>query len=610
MIIDRMQIEEGFLDGLDLRLVPGLNVIIGARGTGKTSIIELIRYGLGAQANTAEAIRTSTDHANSVLGSGQVTLTLKAGSATTAISRGAGESAPRANGEVPRVIIFAQSEIEKVGLLPDGRLRIVDGFITNRAKYVAQSAKLVADIRAATGEMRNARKELAELAHRREGIEAVNKALEDIAVQEARIAATSQAATLKSQELEMATQQIVKQARAEAFLADVTETASYWADKLADTDFFAPSWDKWEVDGEPDPIGDLRTRFREAEARLSQISHEFQKIKEDLLLRRDALARQRIPLEDRARALRREIEMVQQGAGQIYREVSKLRERQAQLDALMPLLAERTNRLKALQDRRGSLLDAHEALLSERFQGRLSIAKMLNGKIGPRVKVTIVRGADLSAYERVLVAALRGSGLRYSELAANVARAMSPRELLEAVELGKVNEIALACGITLDRASKLTAQLFDEGLPDLAACILEDEANFFLLDGGDYKNLAELSTGQRCTVILPILLEHRDRILVFDQPEDHIDNAFIAETVIKALASRSQEGQIIISTHNANIPVLGAADIVVHMASDGRRGYVQNSAPLERVEIIDAITSLMEGGKSAFERRAQIYRRF
>jgi hypothetical protein len=29
MHIERVQIEEGFLDGLDLRLVPGLNVIIG-----------------------------------------------------------------------------------------------------------------------------------------------------------------------------------------------------------------------------------------------------------------------------------------------------------------------------------------------------------------------------------------------------------------------------------------------------------------------------------------------------------------------------------------------------------------------------------------------------
>jgi predicted ATPase len=41
MYIERIQVEEGFLDGLDLKLIPGLNVLIGARGTGKTSLDRL-----------------------------------------------------------------------------------------------------------------------------------------------------------------------------------------------------------------------------------------------------------------------------------------------------------------------------------------------------------------------------------------------------------------------------------------------------------------------------------------------------------------------------------------------------------------------------------------
>ena len=44
MQIDRVQIEEGFLDGLDVSFVSGLNVIVGERGTGKTSLIELVRF--------------------------------------------------------------------------------------------------------------------------------------------------------------------------------------------------------------------------------------------------------------------------------------------------------------------------------------------------------------------------------------------------------------------------------------------------------------------------------------------------------------------------------------------------------------------------------------
>ena len=187
---------------------------------------------------------------------------------------------------------------------------------------------------------------------------------------------------------------------------------------------------------------------------------------------------------------------------------------------------------------------------------------------------------------------------------------MSPRELLEAVELNNFEDVASTCGVTKDRAARLVAHLRESSLEELATCNLEDEAAFSLLDGGDYKDLSEISTGQRCTIVLPILLEHKERILVLDQPEDHIDNAFITDTIIKALEARSDEGQIIVSTHNANIPVLGDADLVVQMASDGRLGFVKHAGELEAAPTIDAITGLMEGGREAFQRRATVYARY
>jgi len=46
----------GFLDGVRLDLADGLNCIIGARGTGKTTALELVRY---ASAHPAEPLRRS-----------------------------------------------------------------------------------------------------------------------------------------------------------------------------------------------------------------------------------------------------------------------------------------------------------------------------------------------------------------------------------------------------------------------------------------------------------------------------------------------------------------------------------------------------------------------
>jgi hypothetical protein len=116
-----------------------------------------------------------------------------------------------------------------------------------------------------------------------------------------------------------------------------------------------------------------------------------------------------------------------------------------------------------------------------------------------------------------------------------------------------------------------------------------------------------LSTGQRCTVILPIVLRHVDRVVIVDQPEDHIDNAFIADTLIKAILERDPNGQIIFSTHNANIPVLGSADYVVQMGSDGHRGFPVVHGELDSPSVVNAISTVMEGGADAFRRRAAFY---
>ncbi|WP_346266419.1 hypothetical protein, partial [Pseudomonas palleroniana] len=84
---------------------------------------------------------------------------------------------------------------------------------------------------------------------------------------------------------------------------------------------------------------------------------------------------------------------------------------------------------------------------------------------------------------------------------------------------------------TPDRASRILSHLKTCEMGNLSTTPIEDEVSLRLLDGGYYKDVSELSTGQRCTVVLPLVLAHMNRMLIVDQPEDHIDNAFIADTL-------------------------------------------------------------------------------
>lgn len=99
-------------------------------------------------------------------------------------------------------------------------------------------------------------------------------------------------------------------------------------------------------------------------------------------------------------------------------------------------------------------------------------------------------------------------------------------------------------------------------------------------------------------MILPIILQNDNQVVILDQPEDHIDNAFIAETLIPSILECARTGQLIIITHNANIPVLGAANNIIHLESDGKRGYIKDSGELNNKTIISTISRIMEGAAS------------
>lgn len=77
MWVSRLRVNGGFLNGLDVSFVQGLNVVIGPRGVGKTTLLELIRHAIGAEHadKTREAARQGL--LTAVLGAGDIILDLQ-----------------------------------------------------------------------------------------------------------------------------------------------------------------------------------------------------------------------------------------------------------------------------------------------------------------------------------------------------------------------------------------------------------------------------------------------------------------------------------------------------------------------------------------------------
>jgi ABC-type lipoprotein export system ATPase subunit len=609
MHIERVQIEEGFLDGLDVSFAPGLNVIIGARGTGKTSLIELIKFCLDVKGHTPETSRRRFDHALSVLGSGQVTVTIADGSRRVLVTRTANDTIPRATEPYVAPLVFSQTEIESVGLQSSGRLGLLSGFSDVSADSAAEG-DAAAEARSLTAQAATLRRELEELQRRAAEIPVIDAELAKLAPSELQLSTFSAEAAKRKAELDALTTDISSKSVAEAVVARLKQKMDGWRSAIAAAARTPPLEEHWpEAPEQGNPLAPIHARFAKVQGYLKVALEELALADGEVSSIAGSRNSGRLASEEKARHLRKDLETLQAGAGNIARQGQQLRQSKAQLEALRALLTQRTADLTTLVSSRGKVLDRLEELRDARFTSRARVANDLNKVLGPRIRISVSRAGQHEPFGAAIADALKGSGLKYGDLAQALAKKVSPRELLEAAEADDIAFITEAAGITPDRTERLLAHLREADLGAVGTASVADLVDFQLLDGTDYKDISELSTGQRCTVVLPIVLQHTDRMLIVDQPEDHIDNAFIADTLIRSVLARDPTSQIIFSSHNANIPVLGNADKVVQLGSDGKRGYPLAAAGLETVAVVNAITTVMEGGLKAFELRRSFYAR-
>ena len=608
MLIEQVQIEDGFLDGFDVQFATGLNVLIGARGTGKTSLIELIRFALGAPAFTEDAARRGYHQALSVLQGGQVTVVLRDGEERFVVSRGARDEAPRSTRSIPAVTVLAQSEIEAVGAQSGGRLHLIDRFRPNRGEADQRRSRLTSRLRSLTAEIGGIRDE----------IRSINEQILDMQTVRGELleAVAQQQDLLKSIEATTKDREVLVELQAHAAVLAVRSDV-YQRTKATLNDF------RWELlrigdglrdieewpngAGSTDLLDGVRVKSADAARALRTaigLVEGAQSEVEKLIEQNNA---DRLMTDERARASRRALDELQAGAGALTRQVEILTEREAQLGVLEDLTNDRTVKIAELQRQRRDVFAEFERERSARYGIRVQIANRLKNDLGPEIKADVVESGMTNRYANTIAAALRGSGLHYNTLAPLFATHMSPLELVEAVESNDVQAIMEAVEITAERAANVINYLQSGNLADLIAAPVDDAVELFLLDGVNYKDSDNLSIGQRCTVVLPILLSGHGELLIIDQPEDHLDNAFITETLVERLREREAGDQFILASHNANIPVLGEADLVIRLGSDGRRGFVAHAGKLEAPETVKAITSVMEGGVEAFQRRALFY---
>lgn len=604
--IERVEVEnEGFLGGLDLKLYPGLNVLIGARGTGKTSLIELIRYALGAGSLTTDAEVKAEQQAVATLDGGAVTVTMSDGESRWTITRTA-EGATSSTGPAVRCTVLAQNEVESIGISAAGRVALIDRFVSDSAAAEARirassdmTSALTSEIASSLLELDRADEALIELPN-------VEMQLREARNIQIRLLATSSASATDQEALTGAQEIASALAQRESQLIFARTNVSQLHEQIAE---FRTRIDRVESEVAATlPTSESVGHTRRAAERLLDVSTDLALALSSLDNEAKRTINERAVLDQRTRSVRQRLDQAQDGLSQATRRVQQLEERKGQLDALKARRTEFARQLEHKKEQRRHAFDSLTQLRARRRETRSDVAAWLSKRLGPTIRVRVTPGERLDAYTSAIIASLRGSGLHYSNLAPLIASQVAPHELVDWVELGDAAQLSAATGIAADRAANVISAMRQGGTAGIIGAEVEDLIWLELLDGRDYKSVEHLSIGQRCTVVLPILLALEGETLIVDQPEDHLDNAFVASTLVSAVAARDSRAQTVFSSHNANIPVLADAQRVVVMESDGVTGGVAAVGALEDLRIVAAVSEVMEGGAEAFAKRAAFYR--
>ena len=141
---------------------------------------------------------------------------------------------------------------------------------------------------------------------------------------------------------------------------------------------------------------------------------------------------------------------------------------------------------------------------------------------------------------------------------------------------------------------------------------LEDKVMINIVNGSQELNITEGSPGQKSASILAFILSQGNDPLIIDQPEDDLDNSLIIKLVVDNIRKQKINRQIIIVTHNPNIPVLGDAEGIIMLDRDENGAvslkYGKKTGCIEEKMIKNGICDIMEGGLEAFKRRENKYK--
>ncbi len=611
--------EGGFLRDTAVHFNENLNVLVGGRGTGKSTMIESIRYALDLEPLGEEARKAHEGVVRHVLQSGtKVSLRVRSHKPSKrcytiersvpnppVVKDEAGEVLALSPRDVmPGVEVFGQHEISELTKSSEKRTLLLERFVARDPTLSGRKSKMRLELERSRNRIIDVRREMMRLDGRLAalpGLEETQKRFQQAGLEER---LKEKSLLIREERLFFNLDERIDQFRilhnelAEGIPVDTAFVSSKALEGLPNTDILSRVEEILGAFGRK--LNKLDEQFGKA---LAEADHAIKETKSTWNERKTAI-------EQNYEKLLRELQKSKiDGA-----EFIQLRQQIEELRPLNDKVESLERDLKVHQTQRRNLLAEWEDIKATEYRQLETAAKRVSRKLFDRVQVTVMMAGNRDPLEKLL-----------REVGGNLAAAM---ERLRGQDQLSLPELAQRCREGKEALMKHyhlpsgAAERIAQADPGLFMRIEElelpatTEINLNTAPDGEpanWQTLDALSTGQKATAVLLLLLLESEAPLVVDQPEDDLDNRFITEGVVPIMRQEKRRRQFVFSTHNANIPVLGDAELILGLAATGaaKEGQARieprHMASIDTTPVRELVEEILEGGKDAFEMRRSKY---
>lgn len=602
----------GFLDGLSIDLHTGLTTILGAKGSGKSLLIELLRFALDQQP-THPDIRRDHDHKlSSKLGlHGRVLVRVRTAEGgiieiereynPTSGNPFHGMAIPPA--EALRAHFLSQGEVIRVAESEDEQIRFIDSFF-DFERYQVRMAKIT--------------EELAQL---------------DVEVaRQVRARKQRDAGHVRAQELKRDIVNIdkklknpvfAKQRSFEAKSRAISSTAEYLASLAAALNDMHRQTELLPVPPEPDSavaedpmvkrLAGLSEKARQDA--LAGMAAAIDKLADLRLVADKDIDAWEAQSANEGNAISAEIRTQGGDLAVLNQQRTRLAQELAKVEAAVAAAQQTAELLTPTVQRRDKLIAELVKNQGDYTAARQDRCAWFEEKSENQIKASVAPGANREQFQQSVLGLKRGSRLSDVDIrtiAGQVEPDMFVRSILRFDLTRKVEEldpIATASGLPRDRIRVLAEFMLDaENAPGYEAILklqyssppTDRPSIQFRTEHGGYLPLEELSTGSKCTAMLVMTLCEGDRPIIVDQPEDSLDIRSIWQDMCLRLRRSKRDRQFVLTTHNSSLAVASDSDMFVVLEASATKGEVVLDGAIDSEDVRAEVIKLLEGGETTY----------